>query len=92
MDLLDQIGHAGEAVIRKPRRRGVVHPLPSELRAGIALLRELQLIRSRLECLCPEPSKRLSAMSTSSDDIADTLREARNIFRQVLQTIAGAAR
>lgn len=90
--LLEQIGHGDEVVMRRPRRRGTVRPLTSELKSGITLLRELQLVRVQLERLASKPHSNGGSAFAAEEPVASkTLDEARRVFWQVLDAIAGKA-
>ncbi len=88
--LLDQIGFEEEVVIRNARRRGVLKPVRAEIKAALELLRELQLIRVRLDGLGRPVKGRKSAVAyADAETIQATLEDARELFQRVLTSMSG---
>lgn len=83
--VLDQIGMSDQFAARKRGTRRVVKPLNKEMKQTIALLRELQLIRTYLERLLVLEQRRKGAGDPrSSEALTLALSQARQLFLEVL--------
>jgi len=67
----------------------VLKPIRAEIKASIALLRELQLIRLAFDDLArPVRRKTRTVIGLDTQEIAKTLADAQALFRRVLNTMS----